>query len=338
MKFKNMITVIDSHTEGQPTRMVISGYPKIPGKTMAEKRDFAQENLDHLRTAILHEPRGMINAFGCVMTPPVSDEAAFGIIWMQFGVDKELRYIHMCGHGTIGVATIAVEMGLVETREPVTEIAIDTPAGLVCARVNVVGGKAKSVTIQNIPSFLYQTATVNVPGLGKLQTDIAFGGCNYAIVEAKDLKIKPTIADFRKSQALIAQVLKSINEQVEVQHPEMDFIKGVPSLLISDKPTHPEATVKNIYIDEFLLIDRSPCGTGTCARMAARFGKGELKIGEPFVTESIAGTIYRGKLVKEAKVGNYKGAIPEVTGRAFVTGISHFIIDEDDPFKYGFML
>ena len=163
MKFKNMIAVIDSHTEGQPTRIIVSGYPKIPGKTIAEKRDFAKENLDHLRTAILHEPRGMVNAFGCIMTPPVSDEAAFGVIWMQFGVNKENRYIHMCGHGLIGVATAAVATGLVEAKEPITEIAIDTPAGMVRARVNVSGGEAKSVTIQNVPVFLIRRQLLMYP-------------------------------------------------------------------------------------------------------------------------------------------------------------------------------
>lgn len=338
MRFKNMLTAVDSHTEGQPTRMVISGYPKIPGRTMLEKVDFAREHLDYLRTAILHEPRGTVNAFGCVMTPPVSDEADFGIIWMVSGADKATRYIHMCGHGTIGAATTAVEMGIVEAREPVTEVAIDTPAGLVRARVNVSAGKARSVTIQNVPSFYYRTADIRVPSLGTIAVDLAFGGNNYAIVEARDLKIRPVMADIRKSRELIAEVLDAVNRQSPVRHPEEPAIDRVLSVLISDRPSHPEATVKNIYTDEAGRVDRSPCGTGTCARMAARFGKGELGLGEQFVTEGISGTVYYGRLVKAVKIGGYKGAIPEVTGRAFVTGINQIVIDEDDPFKQGFML
>jgi len=338
MRFKNLITAIDSHTEGQCTRMVIGGYPNIPGKTIAEKRDFVRENLDHLRTALLHEPRGTMNSFGCIMTPPVSDEAAFGIIWMQSGTRKELRYINMCGHGTIGVATTAIEMGLVEAEEPVTEIAIDTPAGVVRAKVNVEDGRARSVTFQNVPSFLYRTAVVKVPGLGELQVDIAFGGNNYAIIEAKDLGITATMAGIRKARELIERVLAAINEQAEVQHPEKAFIKGVLAVLLSDKPSRTEATVKNIYTDEDGRIDRSPCGTGTSARMAARYDKGELGLGETFVTESITGTIYYGKLVKEINVGGFKAVVPEVTGRAFITGVSQFMIDEDDPFKYGFFM
>ena len=338
MKFNKLITAIDSHTEGQCTRMVIGGYPSIPGRTLAEKRDYARENLDHLRTALLHEPRGTMNSFGCVMTPPVSDGADFGMIWMQAGPHKELRYINMCGHGTIGVSTTAVEMGIVEPKEPVTEIAIDTPAGLVRARVNVENGRAKSVTIQNVPSFFYKTAVIKVPGLGDLPVDIAYGGNNYAIVEAKDLKITSTMADIRKARELIGQVLESVNEQEDIQHPEKDYIRGVLSLLISDKPSHPEATVKNIYTDENGRVDRSPCGTGTSARMAARYGKGELGIGETLVTESITGTIYYGKLTEEVNVGGLKAAVPEITGRAFITGINQYMIDEDDPFKHGFWL
>jgi len=338
MKFKNLITAIDSHTEGQFTRMVVSGYPKIPGKTVAEKRDFARQNLDHLRTAILHEPRGTMSAFGCVMTPPVSEEADFGIIWMEGGSGLEKRYIDGCLHGTMGVAITAVETGIVEPKEPVTEIGIDVPSGFVRARVNVENGKSKSVTVQNIPCFLYKTEAVKVPGLGEIQVDIAFGGNNYAIVEARDLGIGTTSAEVRGARELVGRVLAAINEQVKVQHPEKPYIKEVLALLINDKPTRPEATVKNVYADEVGGIDRSPCGTGTSARMAARHAKGELGLGETFVTESVIGSIFHGKLIEEVDVGGIKAVIPEVTGRAYITGISQFIIDEDDPFKYGFLL
>ncbi len=341
MRFKNLITAIDSHTEGQFTRMVISGFPNIPGKTMVGKRDFVKQNLNHLRTAILQEPRGAISSFGCVMTPPVTDEAAFGIIWMEAGMGTENIYIDMCGHGTMGVATTAVEMGLVPVEEPITEIPIDTPAGLVRAKVKVENGRAKSVTIQNIPSFLYRTQVVNVPGLGELSVDIAFGGNNYAIVEAKDLGIATNITEIRRARDLIEQIQEALKEQVDVQHPEKPFIKGIFSTLLSDEPANPSATVKNIFVhaDKSTVgVDRSPCGTGTSARMAAKYAKGELALGQTFVAESILGTLYYGKLIEEVKVGNFNAVVPEITGRAFVTGIHHFMIDEDDPFKYGFLL
>jgi len=338
MKFKKLITTVDSHTQGQSTRVVIGGIPNLPGKTIAEKRDFMRQNFDYLRTALLHEPRGVMSSFGCVMTPPVTDGAAFGIIWMEKGEDTETRYIDMCGHGTMGVAATAVEMGIVEPKEPVTEIAYDTPAGLVHARVNVEDGKTKSVTVQNVPVFFYQTAAINVPDLGELKVDIAFGGNNYAIVEAKDLGIGTSPDDIKNAHGLVVRVLKAINEQVKIQHPEKPYIKGVLALLINDKPSHPEATVKSIYVDEAGNIDRSPCGTGTSARMAARYAKGELALGKTFVTESVIGSIFYGKLVKETTVAGIKAVIPEITGRVFITGIHQFMIDEDDPFKYGFLL
>jgi len=338
MKFKKLITTVDSHTEGQPTRVVTAGFPDIPGKTMIAKKEFVKKNLDYLRTAILHEPRGVMSSFGCIMTPPVTEGAAFGIIWMEGGEGVDLRYIDMCGHGTIGVAATAVEMGIVEAREPVTEIAYDTPAGLVHARVDVKDGRVKRVTVQNVPSFLYQTKMIRVPDLGELQVDIAFGGNNYAIVEAKDLGIGTTTADIKGARGLVDRVLTAIRAQVNIQHPEKPHIKGVLSLLINDKPAHPEATVKNIYADETGGIDRSPCGTGTSARMAARYAKGELGLDETFVTESIIGSIFYGKLIKEVNLAGTKAVVPEITGRAFITGVHQFMIDEDDPFKYGFLI
>ena len=341
MKFKNLITAIDSHTEGQFTRMVVSGYPKIPGKTVAEKRDFARQNLDHLRTAILHEPRGTMSAFGCVMTPPVSEEADFGIIWMESGAGPEKRYIDGCLHGTMGVAITAVETGIVEPKEPVTEICIDVPSGFVRARVNVENGKSKSVTVQNVPCFLYKTEAVKVPGLGEIQVDIAFGGNNYAIVEAKDLGIKANTTEIRRAGDIIEQVEQSLKKQVRVQHPEKPFIRGVFAVLLNDEPSNAESTVKNVCVHSsggVFGIDRSPCGTGTSARMAAWYAQGRLQPGETFVSESIMGTLYYGNIAEEVKVGDFKAIVPEITGRAWVTGIHHFMIDADDPFKHGFLL
>jgi len=204
--------------------------------------------------------------------------------------------------------------------------------------VNVENGKTKNVTVQNVPCFLYETKMIKVSGLGEIQVDIAFGGNNYAIVEAKDLGIGTSSAEIRGARNLVDRVLDSINGQTKIQHPEKPYIEGVLALLINDKPTRPEATVKNIYTDAAGNIDRSPCGTGTSARMAARHAKGELKLGETFVTESVIGSIFYGKLVKEVNVAGIKAVIPEVNGRAFMTGIHQFMIDDDDPFKYGFLL
>jgi proline racemase len=335
MQFERLVTAIDGHTGGGSWRLVTGGVPNSPGKTMADKRDFWKKNLDHLRRALSSEPR-LIEVV-CVLTPPVTDGAAFGNLYMN----KDL-YSDMCGHGVIGVATAAVEMGMVEPVEPVTEITIDTPAGPVHAKVNVENGRAKSATIQGVPSFLYKTELIQVPDLGELPVDIAYGGNFFALVQAKSLGIRAQAGDILNSASLVKQVIKSINQQVEVKHPELDYIKkGLYLLLIVDTPTNPKAHSRNIAVWEsgnFIGIDMSPCGTGVFAKTASLYVKGGLRLGETFVSEGINGAFFYGKVLKETSIGSYKGVLPELTGNAYMTGIHNIVLDEADPFKYGFVL
>jgi len=198
VKFEKLVTTIDAHAEGMPIRLVTSGIPIIPGKTMMEKRDFFRKNLDHLRTSLVYEPRGHSNMFAAILTDRVTDGAAFGIIFLS-----PWGYLDMCGHGAMGIATISVETGLVEPTEPVTEILIDTPAGQVGARVNLENGRARSVTIQNVPSFLYGTEVVRIPEVGELSVDIAYGGNNFAIIEARALGISSGVNDILRSESLL---------------------------------------------------------------------------------------------------------------------------------------
>jgi len=339
MRFNRMLTVIDYHTAGEPVRVVTGGIPNIPGKTIVEKRDFFRQNLDHLRTTILNEPRGHNDMWACVMTPPVTDGAAFGLIFMAGE-----GYHDMCGHGSIGVATLAVEMGIVVAREPETEVLIDVPAGLIRVRVNVENGKAKGATFENVPSFLYKSTTIKVPRLGELPVDIAFGGNFYAIIEAKDLGITTDVAGIKQATAsgLLEEIAQSIGEQAQIKHPEKDYIKWLDMIIINDKPVNPEAnvrdTVRNVMMIPNKILDRSPSGAGTSARVATKYAKGELCLGETLVTESIIGTHFHAKAVREVSVGSFKAIIPEVAGRSFATGIHTFVIDEEDPLKYGFRL
>ena len=329
---KRLISTIDAHCEGKAVRMVTGGIPNIPGKTMVEKRAFFSENLGHLRAALNNEPRGHESQFVVTMTPPVTEDAAFGIIFMPIG-----GYPGMCGHSSIGVATMAVEMGIVEPKEPVTEVVFDTPAGIIRARVKVENGKAKSATIRNVPSFLIKSALIKVPSLGEVPVEVSYGGDLYGIIEASDMGVNPTPDDLAKAEDLRKEILDSINQQVEIKHPDLDFVKSVHSLLINDKPRNPKANVLNISDQcRSKKIDRSPCGTGTSAKMAALWAKGELKLGETYVTESIIGGLFYGELIKEVKVGNIKAVVPEITGTAFLTGIHTFILGKDDPFRYGF--
>lgn len=340
MGFKRLVSTIDAHVEGAPLRFVTGGILDIPGKTMAEKQDFMKQNLDYLRSALVNEPRGHKDMLSFVLTPPVTDEAAFGAI-----IINPLGYVTMCGHGSIGVSTIAVEMGMVEVREPVTELVIDTVAGPIHARVNVADGRGTSSTIRNVPSFLWKSALVKVPDLGELPVDIAYGGNFYAIIDNKHLSIELSFVGVKRSESLLEQILNSVNEQVEIYHPEIRNVpelKKVIAVIINDEPLNQKANMRNILISgsgtRVQHIDRSPCGTGTSAKMAALYAKGELSLEETFVSESMLGTLYCGKLVKEISIDNIKAVVPEITGSAFITGMHTFVMDEDDPFKAGFIL
>lgn len=334
MKFSKSIHAVDSHTMGEPTRVVIGGIPSIPGKTMPEKKAYLEEYLDYVRTAIMHEPRGHNDMFGSILTQPTTDEADIGIIFMDGG-----GYLNMCGHGSIGATTVAVETGMVPMIEPVTELTLEAPAGLIKAKATVGNGKVKEVSIVNVPAFLYKRdVEIEVPEIGKVILDISFGGSFFAIVSAKQLglKVVPENASKLKDIGLIIRDI--VNERVQIQHPTLSHIKIVDLVEIYDEPTHPEATYKNVVVFGEGQVDRSPCGTGTSAKMATLVAKGKLKEGELFVYESILGTLFKGKVLGKTKVGDFDAVIPQITGSAYITGFNHFVIDEDDPVKHGFIL
>ncbi|SET29245.1 proline racemase [Natronincola peptidivorans] len=334
MKFIKGIHAIDSHTMGEPTRIIVGGVPKIPGKTMADKKKYLEDNLDYVRTSLMHEPRGHNDMFGSVITNTTIEEADFGIIFMDGG-----GYLNMCGHGSIGAATVAVESGMVKVEEPYTFITMESPAGLIKARVKVENGKAKEVSITNVPSFLYKTdVAIDVPQIGKVTLDISFGGSFFAIIDAKQLGVKVETAQSDELIKLGLQIRDIVNRTVKVQHPEQSHINSVDLVEIFDEATHPEAHYKNAVIFGQGQLDRSPCGTGTSAKLATLFTKGQFSEEEEFVYESITGTIFKGKIVGHEKVGDYDAIIPEITGSAYITGFNHFVIDPEDPLKYGFCL
>lgn len=334
MSFSNSLHAVDSHTMGESTRIIVSGIPLIPGRTMSEKKEYLEKNLDYLRTAIMHEPRGHKDMFGAIITPPISPEADLGVIFMDGG-----GYLNMCGHGSIGVATVAVETDMVEVHEPITNIILESPAGLVKARISVENGRAKEVSIINVPSFLYKRdLEVDMPDLGKVRFDISFGGSFFAIVKDSELKVKIESKDTNiiSRRAMILRDI--INKEIPVQHPTKPHIKTVDLIEIYGDPKSEDANYQNVVIFGSGQVDRSPCGTGTSAKMATLYSKGELKINEPFVYESIINTKFKGRILEETTVGEFKAIIPEITGAAFITGFNHFIIDEEDPIRYGFVL
>ena len=334
MNFSRSINVIDSHTVGEPTRIVVGGVPQIPGNTMIEKKNYLSEHLDYLRTAIMHEPRGHNDMFGSILTAATIPEADFGIIFMDGG-----GYLNMCGHGSIGAATVAVETGMVPMVEPVTIVKMEAPAGLIEARVAVENGRVKEVSITNVPSFLYlKDVELEYGDYGKLKFDISFGGSFFAIVDARQigLEIKPENANKLKEFGI--GLRDYINQQIKVEHPLLPQINTVDLVEIFGAPTHEDATYKNVVVFGQGQVDRSPCGTGTSAKMATLVAKEQLGINEKFVYESIAGTLFKGRALEKTTVGDYDAIIPEVTGSAFITGFSQMVIDENDPLKYGFTL
>ncbi|TYP57783.1 proline racemase [Thermosediminibacter litoriperuensis] len=334
MKFSRMIIAVDSHTMGEPTRVVVGGIPHIPGNTMAEKKAYLEQNMDHIRTALMHEPRGHRDMFGSIITAPVNQEADFGIIFMDGG-----GYLNMCGHGSIGAVTVAVETGMVKPVSPVTHVKLDTPAGLIEARAEVSNNMVKSVTITNVPAFLYEPdVKINVPGIGEITADISFGGSFFAIVNAKQLgiKIDPSYIDDLIKVGMA--IKRAANEQIKVRHPEKEHIRTIDLVEIYDETENTNAHLKNVVIFGDGQADRSPCGTGTSAKMATLYAKGKLSLNQEFLYESIIGTVFKGRLVGETRVGPYTAVIPEITGSAYITGFNQFVIDPEDPVKYGFLL
>lgn len=333
MNIQRTIFTIDSHTMGEPLRLIAGGFPNIPGKTMKEKRTYFSNRYDYLRCAVMQEPRGHKDMFGAILVQPTLPEADLGVIFMHGS-----GYHNMCGHGTIATATIAVENGLVAVTEPETVVRLETPAGLVTARVAVENGKAVNVSFQNVPAFVYQQNTiVDVPPFGKLALDIAFGGNFFALVSGEQLGLPICPENAVRLIDAGMSILRSVNEQIHVVHPELPYIDRVAACEIYGPAQTPGVDLQNVAVFDG-QIDRSPCGTGTSAKVAALCARQELEIGQDFVYESIIRTKFTAKALKRTRVGRFDAVIPQITGSAYITGFSQFLIDERDPVKYGFVL
>jgi proline racemase len=327
-------TAVDSHTEGMPTRVVTGGVEPIPGATMLERKLHFEAHMDELRLLLMREPRGHAAMSGAILQPPLRPDADWGVLFIEVS-----GCLPMCGHGTIGVATVLVESGMVEVTEPETVVRLDTPAGLVVARVAVRAGRAESVTLRNVPSFLAgRDRVVDVPGLGAVPYDMAFGGNFYALLPAASVGLE---VDPGRSGELIERglaIMAAINASPDAPvHPEDARIAGCRHVVFH-APGADGADARAATSIEPGWLDRSPCGTGTSARMAQLHARGELEIGEPFVNESVIGTRFTGRLVEETEVGGRPAVVPEITGRAWITGSGEYRLDPSDPFPAGFAL
>jgi proline racemase len=333
MRSKRVFHAVDSHTEGMPTRVITGGVGVIPGATMFERRQHFVEHLDHVRTLLMYEPRGHSAMSGAILQPPTRPDADYGVLFIEVS-----GCLPMCGHGTIGVATVLVETGMVEVTEPVTMIRLDTPAGLVVTEVAVAGGAATSVTIRNVPSFCHALdQTAEVPGLGDVTYDMAYGGNFYAILPIESVGLP---FDRARGQEILdagLAIMDAINTSDPPVHPENPGI-AVCHHVQFVAPGSDAAHSRHAMAIHPGWFDRSPCGTGTSARLAQLYARGELKADAEFVNESFIGTRFVGRIAEETTVGGLPAIVPTITGRAWVTGTAQYFLDPDDPFPAGFLL
>ncbi|GIH24688.1 proline racemase [Acrocarpospora phusangensis] len=330
MRTKRVFHAVDSHTEGMPTRVITGGVGVIPGATMAERREHFMAELDHVRTLLMYEPRGHAAMSGAILQPPTRPDADWGVLFIEVS-----GCLPMCGHGTIGVATVLVETGMVEVTEPVTTIRLDTPAGLVTASVAVEDGAARSVTIQNVASYsVALDQTVKVAGYGEITYDLAYGGNFYAIIPIEAVGLP---FDRAYKQQILDAGLAIMDAIPEPVHPLDPGIRGCHHVQFVAPGSDARLSRHAMAIHPG-WFDRSPCGTGTSARMAQLHARGELPVGTDFVNESFIGTRFTGRLIEETTVGGHPAVVPTITGRAWVTGTAQYFLDPSDPFPKGFLL
>ena len=330
------IRCIDSHAAGEPLRLIVEGFPAIQGRTILEKREFIREHHDHFRRALMLEPRGHLDMYGALLTEPERADSDAGVLFMH-----NEGYSTMCGHGIIAVVTIALERGLlsaVRTREAGHPVVLDAPAGQIRARATVRGGRVERVAFENVPSFVLHASVPVKVGARELRADVAFGGAFYAIVdsEAVGIPVLPSRLDDLRRVGM--EIKRAIEKAVRVVHPEEPGLHGIYGTIFTGPPSAEGADLRNVTIFAEAEVDRSPCGTGTAAVMAVLAAMGVLTPDRTFTHESIIGTIFRGRVLRDTMVGELPAIVPEIEGEAYITGESTFIIDDRDPLAHGFRL
>ncbi len=324
---------IDGHTCGNPVRLVTGGAPVLKGATMLEKRAHFLAEYDWIRTGLMFEPRGHDQMSGSILYPPTRDDCDVAVLFIETS-----GCLPMCGHGTIGTVTIALENGLIRPETPGT-IRLDTPAGRVDVTYRQEGRFVEEVRLTNVPAYLHaEGLTAEVEGLGEVAVDVAYGGNFYAIVEPQ--RAFRDMADHSAGELVgfSRKLRAALNEKYTFEHPEIPAIRGLSHILWTGAPRHPEADARNAVFYGDKAIDRSPCGTGTSARMAQLAAKGRLKVGDDFVHESIIGSLFKGRVEAAAMVANRPAIIPSIAGWARVTGFNTIFIDDRDPFAHGFVV
>lgn len=346
MRFSRMIHAVDSHACGEPGRVIVGGVPDVPGASMFEKMTYLRDHADWLRRLMLREPRGYPADCCNILLPPTRTEADAGYVIME-----QVEYPPMSGSNTICVVTVLLETGILPMVEPVTQLLLETPAGLIRVDATCTDGKVTAVEFLNVPAFASHLGVpVEVPQLGTVTVDVAWGGMFYVLAEAAGLGLALTPDEGGEIARVTEMIKAAAAEQLPVAHPENPEIRGISiGQLYGPSPT-PGVTRRNaVTVSSGTLdwdrpetwkgvLDRSPCGTGTCAAMACLHARGELGLGEPFVHESILGTVFTGRLVEETAVGDRPAVVPALSGQAWITGFAQYVLDPTDPFPEGYTL
>lgn len=328
------ITTIDAHTAGEPLRIITSGLPEIPGETILAKRRHAQKHLDYLRRALMWEPRGHADMYGCIVTEPVTTDGDLGVLFLH-----NAGFSTMCGHGIIGLAKVGLDTGLIDKPGDNPVVKMDTPAGRVTAYGVRENGRITSISFHNVPSFVYaRDQVVDVPGIGSVRYDVAFGGAFYAFCRAEELGVGLTGADFRQLIDVGIRVKQAVMASLPINHPfeaDLGFLYGTIIVGAAHDLQHHS---RNVCIFADGEVDRCPTGTGVSARAALHYVRGEIGLHEPFVVESILGTTFTGEVAEVTRCGPYAAVIPRVTGMAYITGRNELLLDPSDPLRDGFIL
>jgi trans-L-3-hydroxyproline dehydratase len=324
------ITTLDAHTAGEPLRIILDGFPELPGETILQKRQYARENYDHLRKALMWEPRGHPDMYGCILTPPVTPDGDVGVLFMH-----NEGYSTMCGHGIIGMVMVGVEAGLLPRQNV---IKIDSPAGRITATAHMNGDRVERVSFLNVPSFLLgDNLRVDVPGLGEVRYDVAFGGAFYAYVDADSLGMDIGPQNYGQLIDVGKRIKHAVMDSYEIVHPDGDpdlnFLYG--TILVSMRA---DVHSRNVCIFADGEVDRCPTGTGVSGRAAIHHARGELGMDETITIESVIGTRFTVRVTETTTIGGHPAIIPEVSGTAHITGMNTFLIDPDDPLRDGFLL
>jgi trans-L-3-hydroxyproline dehydratase len=328
------VTVVDSHTGGEPFRVVISGVPEPEGATVLERRRYAETHLEHLRRILMWEPRGHADMYGALLGSPTNEGSDLSVLFIH-----NAGFSTMCGHGIMALTKVVLETGILPITGPETTIAIDTPAGLVTATATVSDDVVEKVRFRNVPSFVVDLdAKVVVPTIGEIGYDLAFGGAFYAYVDVAAVGLTCTPADASRLIDLGRGIKQAVNASREIRHPleeDLGFLYGVIFIGPAESPGHHS---RNVCVFAEGELDRSPTGTGVSGRLAIGHARGELDVGEPIVVESIVGSTFTGNVVEATEFGGYPAVITEIEGQAHLLGRSEYWIDPDDRLGGGFLI